>query len=289
MNGIKQALNRIAYWTMPPGLFDLFRRLKDIRSYADRKTLRSNARYRNLYSGRRCFILCNGPSVAAQDLTLLKNEIVFSVSSGYLHKQYDAIRPRYHCSPPLCYTQTWTEDVAIAYLREMDERTGDAELFLSITEKKLIEKKGLFAGRKISYLSSSHLSSFRHQDRIVDLTKTIPGVQSVPIMCLMIAMYMGFSKIFLLGTDHDLITKNKYCYPYELSAIRGKIEILADDGSVTFSNSAMFKSYVLLWEQYEAIRKIASASHIAVYNATNGGILDEFPRVKFETIFSVHQ
>jgi hypothetical protein len=55
------------------------------------------------HQGQRAFILCNGPTTLRQNLLPLAGELVFSVSSGYLHPDYDRIKPRYHCIPQITY------------------------------------------------------------------------------------------------------------------------------------------------------------------------------------------
>lgn len=42
--------------------------------------------------------------------------------------------------------------------------------------------------------------------------------------------------------------------------------------------------YYLMWSQYMMLNKFALANNIQIKNATNGGLLDVFPRVKLEDI-----
>jgi hypothetical protein len=93
-------------WILPPNLFRLltYYRPAAIRfALAHPEVLRANSRLLNRHKGERCFILCNGPSIAQQDIRPLKNETLFSVSNGYLHPDFAEIHPRYHCLPQLTY------------------------------------------------------------------------------------------------------------------------------------------------------------------------------------------
>jgi hypothetical protein len=90
-----------------------------------------NVELRDLHKGQRCFILCNGPSVKRQDISVLRNEHVLSVSSGYQHPDYAAISPAYHFVPQLTYGRL-TPDDAITWFREMDSKLGSATLFLTM-------------------------------------------------------------------------------------------------------------------------------------------------------------
>ena len=76
-----------------------------LRYLKHRNVLANNIALKNHAVGQksRCFILCNGPSVKLQNLESLKNEMVISVSTGYLHEQFSVIGPQFHCVPAISY------------------------------------------------------------------------------------------------------------------------------------------------------------------------------------------
>lgn len=237
-----------------------------------------NSEFRDLHRGQRCFIVCNGPSINSQDLLPLKHEVVFSVSNGYHHKDYLQIRPRYHCVPQLTYGKITTSD-AIAWFQEMHGKLGDAELFLNYTEEPLVRAHGLFPGRRIHYICLHDSFDQHGANDIVDISDTMPRVQSVPIMCLMIAMYMGFREIYLLGTEHDHFKTRRYEYFYQPTVLKEKDASVTPGGVLTISRYVEFSGLLELWKQYRRIKEIAGANSITIYNATRGGELDEFPRI----------
>lgn len=242
-----------------------------------------NADLRDRHAGERCFILCNGPSVKLQDITCLQGEKVFSVSSGYHHRDYALIRPLYHCVPQITYGVMTREDV-VRWFREMDTRLGSATLFLNHTEEALVRDEGLFAGREVRYtVFSGDLAAYPGNAK-PDITGCIPGVQSVPLMCIMIAMYMGFRRIYLLGTDHDSFRTGDYKYFYEPTVLKGKDFSTTSDGAVT-SLFDELTGLATLWRQYRRIKEIAASSGVEIVNATAGGALDEFPRIDLRELF----
>ncbi len=242
-----------------------------------------NAELRDRHKGERCFIVANGPSALSQDLTRLRGETVFSVSNGYLHRGYEVMRPRYHCVPQLTYG-TVTEQDALAWFTEMHAHIGGAELFLSLTEEPLVRTHGLFAGRTIRYLALQESFDQLRERSIPDLCKLVPGVQSVPVMALMIAMYMGFREIFLLGVDHDHFRTGEYRYAFEPKAVKGKDLSVGADGKVITSLYDDFQAMAKLWREYRVLREIAAENGVRIVNASAGGALDEFPRVKLEDV-----
>lgn len=231
----------------------------------------------NRYAGQRCFILGNGPSAGKVDLHTLKGETIISVSNGYLHADYAEISPRYHCVPQITYGRMTEQDV-VAWFDEMHAKLGGAELFLNETEADLVQKHGLFPGRVVHYVALRESFDELKKRSIIDLTNPIPRVESVPVMCLITAMYMGFSEIYLIGVDHDHFKTEKYDYAFRLEAQAGKDFSVSTDGKVLTSWYDDFQSLARLWRQYRVLREIAEANGVSIVNVTPGGQLDEFQR-----------
>ena len=55
--------------------------------------LKGNKSLKDIHKNERIFILCCGPSIQQQDLTLLKDEITMAVSSFYMHKDLRSYSP----------------------------------------------------------------------------------------------------------------------------------------------------------------------------------------------------
>jgi len=244
----------------------------------------SNARFKDVHKGRRCFILCNGPSVKKQDLAPLESELVISVSSGYQHPLYKQIAPRYHVVPQLTYGRVTRED-AIKWFREMHAALGDAVLFLSSSERELVESEGLFRGREVHYVVLWDRFADHPAGAIPDVARDLPAVQSVPVLCLMIALYMGCAPIYLLGTDHDHFRTGEYKYFFEPTVLRDK-DITADaQGKLRGGWANELAGLAALWQQYLDLDVIARANGVQIFNATAGGELDVFPRAELDSLF----
>jgi hypothetical protein len=276
--------SRIKYGILPPWVIGLYKRIKSVNPKR-RHLCRNNIKFRDIHQGRRCFILCNGPSINQQNLLPLKNEIVFSVSNGYYYKDYNAIRPRYHCVPRLSCNKRFTADVAIAWFKEMDKGIGDAELFLDAADEPLVRGNRLFPGRKINYLYMGISFSGKFRETI-DISKLVPAPQSVPVMCLMIAMYMGFKKIYLIGTEHDSAATGEYRYFYTPRLLRGRDPFIGVDDKV--KNLRLERQAIQdLMAQYAILKRIAENKGICIYNATLGGILEVYPRAELSEALNV--
>lgn len=244
-----------------------------------------NADLRNVHLGKRCFILCNGPSVKRQNIRPLKDEIVFSVSNGYHHPDYAEIAPAYHCVPQITYGMMTRADVII-WFREMHERLGSAvTLFLNHTEEALVREESLFQGRDVRYVYLAGPFSMYSPHVLPDAAGEIPGAQSVPIMAALISMHMGNDKIYFLGADHDHFRSGEYKYFYEPTVLRGKDLSVDECGKLRGGWHDELIGLAALWSQYRSLKQMAAANDIAIFNATAGGELDEFPRVALDLLF----
>jgi hypothetical protein len=68
--------------------------------------------------------------------------------------------------------------------------------------------------------------------------------------------------------------------------LKGKDTGADATGRVLSSRYEEFIALGRLWQQYRAIKHVAERCGTRIFNATHGGELDEFPRVKFETLFA---
>lgn len=127
-------------------------------------------------------------------------------------------------------------------------------------------------------------SQFQADNAIPDLSGIIPRVITVPIMVLMIAMYMGFREIYLLGVDHDWFLKKEYGYFYKETKPANDAW-LKRHGTPLQTTLLEEAPYIgKIWGQYRAIKLIANANGVRIFNATHGGMLDEFERVRLEDV-----
>jgi hypothetical protein len=118
-----------------------------------------------------------------------------------------------------------------------------------------------------------------------DLTGIIPRVQTVPIMAIMIAMYMGFRAIYLLGVDHDWFVKKEYKYFFEPGLLKGIESGVRLDGTLETTLWDELPAIERVWSQYRFVKRIAQVAGIEIFNSTHSGMLDEFDRVPLDDIF----
>ncbi|NEQ78812.1 MAG: hypothetical protein F6K26_00490 [Moorea sp. SIO2I5] len=283
--------NKIAYWTVPPGikkviLSHLSKRIESWNFYTipreHQLLLQKNQVLHNRHAGERCFILATGPSIKSQNLKLLQGENCIAVSNFFLHPDYSLIRPRYYCIAP--YHLPLTEESWSGWMKELDHGTGDSTFFFSLRDQKRVEVTGHFANRQLHYLWFG-ASSEMILNSGIDLTRPILPIHTVTIMALQVAIYMGFRQIYLLGCDHNQIiglNKSKYFFSTEEFVQVTKRPLEWNERDIEW----FCQEYVDQWGNYKLMRRLADANSIQILNATPNSLLDVFPRVKYESLFN---
>jgi len=276
------------YWFLPEGIYNILAAcLRSFKKYflwqkliKETKIVSRNKRFKGLHQGQRCFILGCGPSIQQQNLKLLKGEICISVSNFFVHPDFNLIRPRYHCIGPL-HSPFKRQDYE-RWFKVMGPYMEGTSLFLGYKDRDIVVQNKLFNDDSVYYLDFDDARA-RFYNKKFELTGCLPSVSSVSVMGLMLAVYFGFSEIFLLGIEHSAFNmEGKYEYRH---FYKGKDVFCSGEISNFADLESEFICLESLWKQYKLIRSNAYSKGIKICNAARGGLLDLFPRVEYESLF----
>lgn len=229
--------------------------------------------YHNRYTGKRCFLIGNGPSLRKEDLTKLheNGEITFAFNRIYNIFDDTPWRPTFYIS--------------------QDEKmlSGCVEVVnqLPLPIKFIPIQLHWYHGINIDNALFFNMSN--QQTEVADLYNFSDNVAHVVYnsntgmyTAAQFASYMGFLEIYLIGVDHHFqISQNN------------KGEIVVDNTAKDYFsdkyNPDKSQLYIPNVEKstitYIAMKQQCDYRGIKVFNATRGGKLEVFPRVDFDKLF----
>lgn len=226
--------------------------------------------------GKRCFIVGNGPSLNIDDLEKIKQEDSFAVNRIYQIFNQTSWRPTYYCSQDLKVLEEIQQDMNIV-LDSCDK------VFLN-SEIALISGVENINPEKLCYfyldLETRYPQMPNFSEKIEDC---IYEGFTVAYACIQLAVYMGYSEIYIIGTDHN--------YNINLSQ-EGKIQEHKDVVNYMKGLEGKLGYPPQLERSALAFRKarcVCESRGIIIKNATRGGKLEEFERVCFEDLLNPMQ
>lgn len=250
-----------------------------------------NKSFYKRHSGERCFILATGPSINNQDLSVLSNEYCISVSMFFLHELASVIKPKYHVGAPwhapfdfdsirtyLSQAKKYSYPDVHYFFGHRSYQYSLSRFFEKYPETKLNNYSFVNYDCGISLNENNYLSEF-----LWDISGSPFSPRTSVYMAIQVAFYMGFKDIYLIGVDHDYLDDVKRVeghHFYDESNGVSDVEHLSQ-----FNTERWFKEYYLRWRDYRLMSTYLTRHGVNIYNATDGGMLDVFPRVKFEELF----
>ena len=234
---------------------------------------RSIAKLKDSHKGEQCFVIGNGPSLSAADLQLLHEHRIPCFGSNRIFKIFDQTdwRPNYFAS----------EDVIILRGIQREVEAIPAEKKFIPVNLKWYEGIDIQGADYFYLMYRGDLSDTF--DMSLDAAHGVKCDATITTTCIQIAIYMGFSEIYLLGVDHnfakmidkngnvvtDATIKNHFTEEYDKDIIDQGFQI---DGAT---------------EAYLNIERLSrKLGSFRVYNATRGGKLEIFERVDFDKLFA---
>jgi len=226
--------------------------------------------FKNRAQKERCFIIGNGPSLRAGDLTKLheNDETSFAFNRIFQIFPQTSWRPTFFVSQDNLSLSTSA--------KEMEEIPAKAK-FIPI-------ESHWFNNINLKDAYYFHLAPNCDDYGLFsdDISEAIYGSTTVAFTAIQIAVYMGFKEIYLLGIDHHFHTTRDR---------NGKIHVdnnakdyFADDYN-KLRQGEWLPNVDCSTMAFETAKKYADAHGIKIYNATRGGKLEVFPRVDFDKLF----
>jgi hypothetical protein len=271
----------IKKWILSPGLLELSKEVYTVgREFLRKRNslIKKNESFKNIAKGKKCFILGNGPSINSIDLDCLKDEDLIVMSSFYLHKDYKKIDPKYHVVVKVYDNLIPIEDQNNWY-KDMENKIKCDAIFFNADQYEIIKKGNFFKKFNLNFVSTANRSK-----RKFDITKITKHHRTGPLKCMEIAMYMGYSEIYLLGVELDTFCAKEYSYFFDRTNMKTKDKNIKSDDNVKAKMTELLYNNWLTYKDFDEIANFASENNIKVFNLSEISKLDMFDRVSMETV-----
>lgn len=213
----------------------------------------------NIYLGKRCFIICTGPSLYIDDVNKLKNEYTFSMNSIFKIFNQTEWRPTFYAiQDEKVYGKIKDE---IEFKKIKNKLIADF-----ICEHYKVNKNDIIFPLDIFDHHSYNMKTFETEFSSNAYNIVYDGA-TITYSIFQLAYYMGFREIYLLGCDCNYSEKNQHFF--------GGDVIKSDDNP---ERRMIFS--------YSVANKFAKENDLKIYNATRGGKLEVFDRVNLDEILS---
>lgn len=214
-------------------------------------------RFKGCNKGRRCFLVGNGPSLKKEDLDLLheRGEICFGVNSIYKIFDQTAWRPNYYVAVDQYVIEDEIEDI---------NSIDCTKFLLHLEYERLITKGDVYELHRCAAPVSEHNFSF-------DIVEGIYSGDTVIYDALQIAVYMGFSEIYLIGVDLGVapIGEGEQLHFYD--------EDLSNFTSVNWDTIPMARAF-------GAAHSILLERGVVFKNATRNAWWKDVPQIEIERL-----
>lgn len=221
--------------------------------------------------GEKCFIIGNGPSLTSGDLKNISKYDTFASNRIYSIFTGTNWRPTYYLA------------IDNNILNDNLDKIVSIEAgtkFLNYTIKKKIKNRADINTKYINIFGRYVISPASYETKHINfnVAKSFSLSYSVTGVAIELAVYMGYSTIYLIGVDHSYtkaITKDGI-----LKETKGIKDYFGDLKSKSYSIQYIdaVNSY------YTALKKHAEQYGSTVYNATRGGKLEIFERINLDEV-----
>ncbi len=237
---------------------------------------------RGSYSGNRCFLVGNGPSLNDMDLDLFKEEYTWCSNRCNLFFDRISWRPSFYSAVDVRVVPDIADEIA-AMVRELSSTLFFLPALFSLN-KDLKSEPNLYWYREKALRKDLGPGGMFSKNA----ARYVYSVKSVTIAAMQLAVFLGFNPIYLIGCD------TSYSIPASVKNEDEESEKLIsteDDDLNHFDCSYFGKGRKwhdphpdMMIYHYRHAKLICDEMGVKVYNATVGGKLEVFPRVDYRDV-----
>ena len=239
-------------------------------------------------SGRPLIVMANGPSLRdniTRDIELLRRSDTLAVNFAANAPEFATIRPRYYVlADPHFFGNSSDPNVA-SLIASIARADWPMTLFVP-RGTRMPEQLAASATLTVATFPFLAFESFPALERkAFDMQWGMPRPRNVLIPSLMIALWLGYRTIYVVGADHTWT--RTLSVDDENHVVSVQPHFYADNThekqriSATYHHvriHEILRSFSIAFASYHAIARYAASIGATIINATPGSFIDAFPR-----------
>lgn len=219
--------------------------------------------FKNKHLNEKCYVIATGPSLTEEDLLLTKGKTSFAVNTIFTVFDRTSWRPTYYVLDDPAYHRKLNQKYNLDFEKfalnncflnseNINISSGTKNIFLNINYLDHIYRYGV--SQKFKYTG--------------DLLYGFYDNYSVTQDSIILAIYMGFKEIYLLGADNDYLGKKQH------------FDGITEEADAEYNRALKIQSANDMG--YEFVKSVANKYGVKIYNVTRGGRVKAFERMTLE-------
>lgn len=231
---------------------------------------------RNIYKGKRAFIVATGPSLKVSDLNYLQNEITFSCNKIFLAFNETTWRPTVY---------SIIDRLVAEELSNAIDAIDALKIFSSVTKVFMEKNKNI---RWLKDLPSPVIDGKRQSRFSTNISEGTYGGHSVVYTLIQIAYHMGITELYIIGLDFSFVCSQET----GLKTQANEAILVQKDEKNHFHPDYRRKNdqwteprMDIMYDALACAKEAFEVDNRMIYNASRFSALDLFPRIDFDTLF----
>lgn len=234
-------------------------------------------------------IMGNGPSLRdaiENDWDTLMSFPRMAVNLSALSPEFTKLKPQYYILADIAFFLKEKTGKVPALWEALSKVDWEMTLFLPVRARKMPEVKKLPRNVTVKYYNLTPAEGWKWLMRMLyDSGLAMPRPRNVLIPSIMCSMREGFSRIVLIGADHNWsktlwVTERNRVVSVQPHFYKDDDEELKRAEEI-FSNvhiHDVYENYAIAFRSYHNLKAYTDRRGIEIMNATPGSFIDAFPR-----------
>lgn len=257
----------------------------------NRILLENNKEFKNIWNGKDCFVVGNGPSLKRQNLNLLSNKNVITVNLITKSESFKYMNPQFHFwNDERFFYEDVADNTFLKSMQDINTETNHPYVFCPLSSVDFIKRHKMDKILNVRYFYPYYYFN-EGFNKEIDFCKVVPCFETVVQEAIIFAIYAGAKRIYLIGCDctgavsyisvqkakHEESDQLEYAYETTENEKQRMKRMMGH-----LSNEVFFNGQKEMFSAYRRLFQYCSKRKIEIYNCTSGGILEELPRMKYE-------